>query len=140
MAKKSATEAPAFNVEVAPEGLPKRVVAPRERSHNPFEAHVAAVVDDGQSYRVPVADDEQAKEAERLLRQAGQRTGLSVRIRNQGDGVVYFTVSSQKARVRRYTDAQVREWHGLAEDAKLTKEQRDEYRAALDEAEAQAAE
>lgn len=138
MAKKSSTTVPAFAVEAAPEGLPKRQYTPSARSltPNPFEDHVRAVADDGQSYKVPVENDEQGKEAERLLRQAGNRTGLSVRLRNQGDGVVYFTVSTAKARVRRYTDAEVKEWHGLPADAKLTKEQRAEYRTALDAAEA----
>lgn len=127
--------------------LPKSVVMKKE---NPLFDKVKDNVDKGPLY-IPVPDGNTAWEAHNLIRRAAKDLNYGAQVRftdaddnglspaqvqadYKGQVFVYFVVESErKAREyteRRYSNADIRKHFGLTEDAKISKEQRAEFREA----------
>lgn len=143
--KKASTEFSFENVAVqAVQELPKGT---RDTAPNPLQKTVDDAVDAG-PMALPVPDGKRAAEAERLIRRAvAGKYSLNIRFTDAADQPlsppiakesaeqvwVYFNVKSERKtrepQKRLYTSADVRKWANLPEDAKLTKEIRNAYRA-----------
>jgi len=127
--------------------LPKAI---RETSENPLAQRVADALDAEPQF-FPVPNGETAIKAANLLRRAANEKdwGVKVRYLDASDAsitpkqaaaatdtvyVVYKVTSTKVERKhseRKYTVADVRAFHGLAEDVKVTQEQRNQYRESL---------
>jgi hypothetical protein len=143
--KKASAEFSFDNVQVqAVAELPKGT---RDTAPNPLQATVDGAVDAG-PMALPVPNGERAAEAERLIRRAvAGKYSLNIRFTDANDKAmsppvakesaeevwVYFNVKSERKtrepQQRKYTAADIRKWANLPEDAKLTKEIRNAYRA-----------
>lgn len=114
---------------------------------NPLDQHVVDAVDQGPRY-IGVPDGDAAWKAHNFLRRGAKDHNLAVSVRftnaqdepltpdqakaSTDEVYVYFVVKSEKkARgtyTRRYTSDDIRKHFGLADGAKISKAQRDEYR------------
>lgn len=103
-AQKPATSEFTFTVEESAVDLKSA----RTAKPNPLLGALQQSLDTGKTLQIPVSTEEQAAEAEALLRRAAKslECGMSLRV---VDGKVVFKAKSEK-RKRAYTVERVREW------------------------------